>query len=115
MEFPSVGLLTVDSSRRLTMQGLLNEEWMTGTLLYPSTPLLTPNVLHSSTSSQHGGTPTAEAGVKHAFYAFHVATRQGFRLQVRFGGSGVGESWMCVVRVGECPGLCWLWESDLDV
>ncbi|RXG52442.1 Ribosomal protein S6 kinase alpha-5 [Armadillidium vulgare] len=75
------GLLTVDSSNRLTMSDLLSHEWMMGTTLYSLTPLFTPNMLLSKGFSQSKGPPTAEAGVKHAFYAFHIATRQGFRLQ----------------------------------
>ena len=45
---------------------------------YGSTPLLTPGILSNRSVPR-----AAELGVKQAFNAFHMAAREGFRLQVR--------------------------------
>uniref|UniRef100_T1JBX6 Ribosomal protein S6 kinase n=1 Tax=Strigamia maritima TaxID=126957 RepID=T1JBX6_STRMM len=72
------GLLTVDPKERLTMQELRNHEWIQGQKqnIYSATPLMTPDVLTSSSSPR-----SAEHGVKVAFDAFKLATRHGFCLQ----------------------------------
>ena len=73
----------MDSSKRLTMSALLKDEWIQGGgFPYSSTPLKTPTLLAACPAFQ-GGPRTAEAGVKQAFHAFHLATREGFRLLVR--------------------------------
>ncbi|KAL1124522.1 hypothetical protein AAG570_001148, partial [Ranatra chinensis] len=68
------GLLTVEPSHRLRMVDLLSNNWVQGCAV-SSTPLMTPDVLTSSTPR------SAENGVNTTFSAFHQATRQGFRLQ----------------------------------
>jgi len=75
------GLLTVDASRRLTIDTLLKHEWlqMTQDSSVSATPLMTPTIL-SARPYTGGITVTAEDGVKQAFNAFHKATREGFRL-----------------------------------
>ncbi|XP_063216041.1 ribosomal protein S6 kinase alpha-5-like isoform X2 [Bacillus rossius redtenbacheri] len=72
------GLLTVDPKERLQMSDLRENEWLQGsnTRLYPSTPLMTPDVLTAGSSAR-----SAEMGVKQTFSAFHKAHREGFRLQ----------------------------------
>ncbi|KAK3861316.1 hypothetical protein Pcinc_032696 [Petrolisthes cinctipes] len=74
------GLLTVDVSRRLTITDLLQDEWLQGgpPFMYASTPLMTPTIL--SARPTLNGPVSAEAGVKQTFHAFHMATREGFRL-----------------------------------
>lgn len=74
------GLLTVDASRRLTICDLLQDEWLQGgpPSVFSATPLMTPTIL--SARPTLSGPVTAEAGVKQAFHAFHMATREGFRL-----------------------------------
>ncbi|XP_076066239.1 ribosomal protein S6 kinase alpha-5-like isoform X2 [Oratosquilla oratoria] len=74
------GLLTVDAKKRLTMTELQREEWLTGmsSIPFAATPLMTPTLL--SARSLHKGPQSAEIGVKQAFHAFHMATREGFRL-----------------------------------
>lgn len=73
------GLLTVDPKKRLRMSDLMSNEWLQGNnvRLYPSTPLMTPDVLSTGSSAR-----SAEMGVKQTFSAFHQAHREGFRLQV---------------------------------
>ncbi|CAL4143131.1 unnamed protein product, partial [Meganyctiphanes norvegica] len=75
------GLLTVDASRRLSINELLKHEWlqMTPTSSVSATPLMTPTIL-SARPYDGGITITAEDGLKQAFSAFHKATREGFRL-----------------------------------
>ncbi|XP_067007640.1 ribosomal protein S6 kinase alpha-5 [Anabrus simplex] len=72
------GLLTVDPKKRLRMTDLLMNEWLQGSnlRLYPSTPLMTPDVLATGSSAR-----SAELGVKQTFFAFHQAHKEGFRLQ----------------------------------
>lgn len=67
------GLLTVEPSKRLTMDDLKENEWLNrhNSLVFSCTPLRTPGVLNSSVSSQLSAT----------LGAFHKATREGFRLQ----------------------------------
>ncbi|MPC08502.1 ribosomal protein S6 kinase alpha-5-like isoform X1 [Portunus trituberculatus] len=74
------GLLTVDASRRLTITELLQDEWLQGgpPYLFSATPLMTPTILSARPTLT--GPISAEAGVKQAFHAFHMATREGFRL-----------------------------------
>ena len=75
-------MLAVESKKRITMSTLLQNEWIQGGgFSYSATPLMTPTLLAAGTPFQ-GGPRTAEAGVKQAFHAFHVATREGFRLLV---------------------------------
>lgn len=77
-----IGLLTVDASRRLTITELLQDEWLQGgpPYLFSATPLMTPTILSARPTLT--GPISAEAGVKQAFHAFHMATREGFRLLV---------------------------------
>ncbi|KAK7869906.1 hypothetical protein R5R35_013702 [Gryllus longicercus] len=72
------GLLTVDPKKRLQMHNLLSNEWLQGgnARLYPSTPLMTPDILATGSS-----TKSVQLGVKQTFNAFHQAHREGFRLQ----------------------------------
>ncbi|XP_047108587.1 ribosomal protein S6 kinase alpha-5-like isoform X1 [Schistocerca piceifrons] len=72
------GLLTVDPKKRLRMSDLRSNEWLKGsnTRLYPSTPLMTPDVLTAGSSAR-----SAEIGVKQTFDAFYQAQKEGFRLQ----------------------------------
>ena len=74
--------MTVDASRRLTITELLQDEWLQGgpPYLYSATPLMTPTILSARPTLT--GPVSAEAGVKQAFHAFHMATREGFRLLV---------------------------------
>nr|XP_053639743.1 ribosomal protein S6 kinase alpha-5-like isoform X1 [Cherax quadricarinatus] len=74
------GLLTVDASKRLTINELLQDEWLQGgpPSVFSATPLMTPTIL--SARPTLNGPVSAEAGVKQAFHAFHMATREGFRL-----------------------------------
>lgn len=67
------GLLTVNPSQRLRMVDLKNNSWVQGCQIIPQTPLMTPDVLLSSTS--------AEKTLQQTFSAFHKAEREGFRLQ----------------------------------
>ncbi|XP_030854268.1 ribosomal protein S6 kinase alpha-5 [Strongylocentrotus purpuratus] len=66
------GLLTVDPSRRLTTDDLLQNEWIQGQQLSTSTPLMTPDILNSCASIQKR--------VKATMRAFHTAQREGFLL-----------------------------------
>ncbi|XP_076312815.1 ribosomal protein S6 kinase alpha-5-like isoform X2 [Tachypleus tridentatus] len=72
------GLLTVDPKQRLTMDELLNHSWVQGLnpAIYSVAPLMTPDVLSSSSSPR-----AAECAIKATFDAFHLAARGGFRLQ----------------------------------
>lgn len=67
------GLLTVNPNQRLRMMDLRNNSWVQGSQNFPQTPLMTPDVLLSSTS--------AEKSLQTTFNAFHKAQREGFRLQ----------------------------------
>lgn len=67
------GLLTVNPNQRLRMMDLRNNSWVQGSQSFPQTPLMTPDVLLSSTS--------AEKSLQTTFNAFHKAQREGFRLQ----------------------------------
>lgn len=67
------GLLTVDPKQRLRMIDLKNNSWVQGSQNFPQTPLMTPDILLSSTS--------AEKTLQTTFNAFHKAEREGFRLQ----------------------------------
>lgn len=67
------GLLTVDPKQRLQMCDLKNNSWVQGSQSFPQTPLMTPDILLSSTS--------AEKTLQTTFSAFHKAEREGFRLQ----------------------------------
>ncbi|XP_047132858.1 ribosomal protein S6 kinase alpha-5 isoform X1 [Hydra vulgaris] len=58
------GLLMVDPSKRLTINDILQHEWLTGRVDVPSTPLLTPGVLGSSRNQ-------IEKAFKVALNAFH--------------------------------------------
>jgi serine/threonine protein kinase len=72
------GLLTVDPKQRITMNEVLSHPWVVGQLKggYSNTPLMTPDVLssHSSTSR------ATETALKATFDAFHMARLEGFRL-----------------------------------
>lgn len=67
------GLLTVNPQQRLRMVDLRNNAWVQGCQVFPQTPLMTPDVLSSSGST--------EKGLQATFNAFHKAEREGFRLQ----------------------------------
>lgn len=67
------GLLTVNPNQRLRMSDLRNNSWLQGCQNFPQTPLVTPDVLLSSTS--------AEKSLQTTFIAFHKAQKEGFRLQ----------------------------------
>ena len=67
------GLLTVDPGQRLRMEDLRCNSWVQGSQVFPQTPLVTPDVLCSSSS--------AERSLQTTFNAFHKAQREGFRLQ----------------------------------
>lgn len=67
------GLLTVNPNQRLRMNDLKNNGWVQGSQSIPQTPLMTPDILLSSTS--------AEKTLQTTFSAFHKAEREGFRLQ----------------------------------
>jgi len=72
------GLLTVDPKKRWTISEVLNCNWLKEKeSQYGSTPLLTPGILSNRTVPR-----AAEMGVTQAFNAFHMAAREGFRLQV---------------------------------
>lgn len=67
------GLLTVNPNQRLRMMDLRSNPWVQGSQSFPQTPLMTPDVLLSSSS--------AEKSLQTTFNAFHKAQREGFRLQ----------------------------------
>ncbi|XP_022110328.1 ribosomal protein S6 kinase alpha-5-like isoform X1 [Acanthaster planci] len=68
------GLLTVNPSQRLTIEDLLINEWIQGQQATSSTPLMTPNILLSASTS------AVQTKVKATMFAFHRAQREGFRL-----------------------------------
>lgn len=72
------GLLTVDPKQRITMSELLSHPWVVGQLKggYSETPLMTPDVLSSHSSSGRA----TETAIKATFDAFHMARLEGFRL-----------------------------------
>jgi len=65
------GMLTVDPSKRLTMEDLLDNAWLEGGM---GGLLATPGVLNQSSRG-------AENAVLQTLNAFHLAHKQGFRLQ----------------------------------
>ena len=65
-------MLTVDPAKRLRMEDLLDNAWLEGGM---GGLLATPGVLNRS---QRG----AEQAVMQTLNAFHLAHKQGFRLQV---------------------------------
>ncbi|XP_033628770.1 ribosomal protein S6 kinase alpha-5-like [Asterias rubens] len=67
------GLLTVNPSHRLTIDDLLINDWIQGQQATSSTPLMTPNILLSSSAS-------VQTKVKATMSAFHKAQREGFLL-----------------------------------
>ncbi|XP_051941490.1 ribosomal protein S6 kinase alpha-5 isoform X2 [Hippocampus zosterae] len=67
-------LLTVDPSKRIKMCGLRYNAWLQGDSQLSSNPLMTPDILGSSTASVH-------TYVKATFNAFNKCKREGFRLQ----------------------------------
>ncbi|XP_037499169.1 ribosomal protein S6 kinase alpha-5 isoform X2 [Rhipicephalus sanguineus] len=69
------GLLTVETSHRLTMNELRAHPWVHARGSVWSAPLMTPDVLSSSSSPR-----ATESAVRATFGAFHLATRSGFRL-----------------------------------
>ena len=72
------GLLTVDPKQRITMSELLSHPWVIGHLKggYSNTPLMTPDVLSSHSSTGRA----TETAIKATFDAFHMARLEGFRL-----------------------------------
>ncbi|XP_019746107.1 ribosomal protein S6 kinase alpha-5 isoform X3 [Hippocampus comes] len=67
-------LLTVDPSKRIKMCGLRYNAWLQDGSQLSSNPLMTPDILGSSTASVH-------TYVKATFNAFNKCKREGFRLQ----------------------------------
>ncbi|KAM9708405.1 ribosomal protein S6 kinase alpha-5 isoform 2-T2 [Menidia menidia] len=67
-------LLTVDPSKRIKMCGLRYNAWLQDDSQLSSNPLMTPDILGSSTASVH-------TCVKATFNAFNKCKREGFRLQ----------------------------------
>uniref|UniRef100_A0A7N9AV32 Ribosomal protein S6 kinase n=1 Tax=Mastacembelus armatus TaxID=205130 RepID=A0A7N9AV32_9TELE len=68
------GLLTVDPNKRIKMCGLRYNAWLQDDSQLSSNPLMTPDILGSSTASVH-------TYVKATFNAFNKCKREGFRLQ----------------------------------
>ncbi|KAM6912769.1 ribosomal protein S6 kinase alpha-5 isoform 2-T2 [Xenentodon cancila] len=67
-------LLTVDPDKRIKMCGLRYNAWLQDDSQLSSNPLMTPDILGSSTASVH-------TCVKATFNAFNKCKREGFRLQ----------------------------------
>uniref|UniRef100_A0A3B3E109 Ribosomal protein S6 kinase n=1 Tax=Oryzias melastigma TaxID=30732 RepID=A0A3B3E109_ORYME len=67
-------LLTVDPSKRIKMCGLRYNAWLQDDSQLSSNPLMTPDILGSSTATVH-------TCVKATFNAFNKCKREGFRLQ----------------------------------
>uniref|UniRef100_A0A3B3HNP3 non-specific serine/threonine protein kinase n=1 Tax=Oryzias latipes TaxID=8090 RepID=A0A3B3HNP3_ORYLA len=67
-------LLTVDPNKRIKMCGLRYNAWLQDDSQLSSNPLMTPDVLASSTATVH-------TCVKATFNAFNKCKREGFRLQ----------------------------------
>uniref|UniRef100_A0A3Q1BHN6 Ribosomal protein S6 kinase n=1 Tax=Amphiprion ocellaris TaxID=80972 RepID=A0A3Q1BHN6_AMPOC len=67
-------LLTVDPNKRIKMCGLRYNAWLQDDSQLSSNPLMTPDILGSSTASVH-------TYVKATFKAFNKCKREGFRLQ----------------------------------
>ncbi|XP_062296628.1 ribosomal protein S6 kinase alpha-5 isoform X2 [Scomber scombrus] len=67
-------LLTVDPNKRIKMCGLRYNAWLQDDSQLSSNPLMTPDILGSSTVSVH-------TYVKATFNAFNKCKREGFRLQ----------------------------------
>nr|XP_029531892.1 ribosomal protein S6 kinase alpha-5-like [Oncorhynchus nerka] len=68
-------LLTVDPDKRIKMCGLRYNTWLQDDSQLSSNPLMTPDILGSST------TVSVHTYVKATFNAFNKCTREGFRLQ----------------------------------
>uniref|UniRef100_A0A8D0CIP5 Ribosomal protein S6 kinase n=1 Tax=Scleropages formosus TaxID=113540 RepID=A0A8D0CIP5_SCLFO len=68
------GLLTVDPSKRIKMCDLRYDAWLQAHSQLSSNPLMTPDILSTSTASVH-------SCIKATFQAFGKCKRQGFRLQ----------------------------------
>uniref|UniRef100_A0A8K9V2M9 Ribosomal protein S6 kinase n=1 Tax=Oncorhynchus mykiss TaxID=8022 RepID=A0A8K9V2M9_ONCMY len=68
-------LLTVDPDKRIKMCGLRYNAWLQDDSQLSSNPLMTPDILGSST------TVSVHTYVKATFNAFNKCTREGFRLQ----------------------------------
>uniref|UniRef100_W5N9G8 Ribosomal protein S6 kinase n=1 Tax=Lepisosteus oculatus TaxID=7918 RepID=W5N9G8_LEPOC len=67
-------LLTVDPNKRIKMSSLRYNEWLQDGSQLSSNPLMTPDILGSSTASVH-------TYVKATFHAFNKCKREGFCLQ----------------------------------
>uniref|UniRef100_A0A3Q2DKR2 Ribosomal protein S6 kinase n=1 Tax=Cyprinodon variegatus TaxID=28743 RepID=A0A3Q2DKR2_CYPVA len=67
-------LLTVDPDKRIKMCGLRYNAWLQDDSQLSSNPLMTPDILGSSTATVH-------TCVKATFNAFNKCKREGFRLQ----------------------------------
>lgn len=67
-------LLTVDPNKRIKMCGLRYNAWLQDDSQLSSNPLMTPDILGSSTATVH-------TCVKATFNAFNKCKREGFRLQ----------------------------------
>ncbi|XP_018590797.1 ribosomal protein S6 kinase alpha-5-like [Scleropages formosus] len=67
-------LLTVDPSKRIKMCDLRYDAWLQAHSQLSSNPLMTPDILSTSTASVH-------SCIKATFQAFGKCKRQGFRLQ----------------------------------
>uniref|UniRef100_A0AAY3ZZR8 Ribosomal protein S6 kinase n=1 Tax=Denticeps clupeoides TaxID=299321 RepID=A0AAY3ZZR8_9TELE len=67
-------LLTVDPNKRIKMSGLRHNAWLQADSQLSSNPLMTPDILGSSTATVH-------TCVKATFNAFKKCKREGFRLQ----------------------------------
>ena len=66
-------MLTVDPAKRLRMEDLLDSAWLEGGM---GGLLATPGMLNRSLRG-------AKQAVTQTFNAFHMAHKQGFRLQVK--------------------------------
>lgn len=74
------GLLTVDPQKRLTLNEVMASSWLVPKIREPPlgfTPLMTPGILSIRSFAK-----TTELAVKQTIDAFHMAAREGFRLQV---------------------------------
>ncbi|KAK4030359.1 ribosomal protein S6 kinase alpha-5 isoform X1 [Daphnia magna] len=73
------GLLTVDPQKRLTLNEVMASSWLVPKIREPPlgfTPLMTPGILSIRSFAK-----TTELAVKQTIDAFHMAAREGFRLQ----------------------------------
>ena len=71
------GLLTVDPSKRLSLEDLRRNEWITGDKVFSVTPLETPSILNFNKAQMN----KVQSQLKSTMNAFHQATREGFRLR----------------------------------